>query len=59
MSARGHEVRLTAGVGVASLTELESSEDPVANLLAFADARMYRAKTSGRSRMCFVDLPLK
>jgi two-component system cell cycle response regulator len=59
MSARGHEVRLTASIGVASLTELESKEDPVANLLALADARMYRAKTSGKNRLCFVDLPLR
>ena len=53
MSARGREVRITTSIGVASLAEVGASDDePVAALLAMADARMYEAKASGGNRVC-------
>jgi diguanylate cyclase (GGDEF)-like protein len=55
MSARGRDVRITASIGVASLGELEPKDDPVAQLLSLADARMYTAKRSGKNRVCLVD----
>jgi diguanylate cyclase (GGDEF)-like protein len=55
MAARGREVHITASVGVASLSEVEASDDPSAALLAVADARMYGAKQMGRNRVCRVD----
>jgi two-component system cell cycle response regulator len=57
LSARGQAVPITASIGVASLTELAASDEPVAALLAGADARMYAAKTLGRNRVCTVDPP--
>jgi diguanylate cyclase (GGDEF)-like protein len=56
MSARGREVRITSSIGVASAEELEPTDDPVAALLAVADARMYTAKVSGRDRVCATDV---
>jgi diguanylate cyclase (GGDEF)-like protein len=56
MGARGRDVRITASIGVASLEELPPNDDPVAALVAAADARMYRAKVTGRNRVCAVDL---
>ena len=50
MSARGHEVRITTSIGVASLGELAANTEPAA-LLALADARMYSAKASGRNKV--------
>jgi two-component system cell cycle response regulator len=55
MAARGRDVHITASVGVASLSEVEASDDPLAALLAAADARMYGAKEMGRNRVCAVD----
>jgi diguanylate cyclase (GGDEF)-like protein len=52
MRARGTEVRITTSIGVASLSELTSSDDPVTSLLAMADSRMYGAKGSGRNKVC-------
>jgi diguanylate cyclase (GGDEF)-like protein len=57
MSARGHEVRITASIGLASLSDLEDSDAPAAALLALADARMYSAKAAGKNRVCSVDSP--
>jgi len=57
MSARGHEVRITTSIGVASLSELTSDEEPVAALLAMADSRMYGAKESGRNKVCAAHIP--
>ncbi|HEY5148079.1 MAG TPA: GGDEF domain-containing protein [Polyangiaceae bacterium] len=54
MSARGRQVRITASIGVASLAELAANDEPAA-LLAAADARMYRAKESGKNRVCDAD----
>jgi two-component system, cell cycle response regulator len=54
MSAQGRDVHVTASIGLASLAELAESDDPVAALLALADARMYGAKVSGRNRVCMV-----
>jgi two-component system cell cycle response regulator len=51
MSAGGREVQITTSIGVASLTEVPPSDEPVATLLALADARMYGAKASGRNRV--------
>jgi diguanylate cyclase (GGDEF)-like protein len=52
LSAGGREVRITTSIGVASLTELSASDEPVATLFAIADARMYGAKASGKNRVC-------
>jgi two-component system cell cycle response regulator len=57
MSARGHEVRITSSIGVASFSELSSDEDPVTALLALADSRMYGAKESGRNKVCAAFIP--
>jgi diguanylate cyclase (GGDEF)-like protein len=57
MSARGLEVRVTASIGLASLGEIEASDDPVGALFALADARVYGAKVSGRNRVCTVSPP--
>jgi two-component system cell cycle response regulator len=54
MSARGREVHITASIGLASLSELETNDEPVAALFARADARMYGAKASGRNQVCSV-----
>jgi two-component system cell cycle response regulator len=51
MSARGLAVPVTTSIGVASLVELEASDQPVAALLAMADARMYGAKALGGNRV--------
>ena len=55
MSAHGHDVKITASIGLASLGELEGGDEPVAALLSLADARMYRAKASGKNQVCFID----
>jgi two-component system cell cycle response regulator len=52
MSAQGREVGITTSIGVASLSELATDEEPVAGLLAMADARMYGAKESGKNKVC-------
>jgi diguanylate cyclase (GGDEF)-like protein len=52
LSARGHDVRITASIGIATLAEVDASEEPVTALLALADARMYCAKKSGKNRVC-------
>jgi diguanylate cyclase (GGDEF)-like protein len=58
MRADGQLVRTTASIGVASLSELDTHDDPVAALLALADARMYAAKAAGRNRVCAIDATL-
>ncbi|HEX3344914.1 MAG TPA: GGDEF domain-containing protein [Polyangiaceae bacterium] len=58
MSARGRDVRITASIGVASLGELGANDDPAA-LLATADGRMYRAKETGKNRVCQTDVVTK
>jgi diguanylate cyclase (GGDEF)-like protein len=52
LSARGQKLQITTSIGVASLTEVAESDDPVAALLSVADARMYGAKASGRNQVC-------
>jgi diguanylate cyclase (GGDEF)-like protein len=61
MSARGRDVRITASVGVGSLSQIDATDDPVGALLFLADARMYEAKASrtgsvGRPRGSFGEL---
>jgi two-component system, cell cycle response regulator len=51
LSARGEEVPLTLSIGVASLVEIETSDEPVAALLGLADYRLYGAKAAGRNRV--------
>ncbi|HEY3822374.1 MAG TPA: GGDEF domain-containing protein [Polyangiaceae bacterium] len=58
MSARGREVRITASIGVASLTEVAVNDEPAA-LLATADMRMYRAKELGKNRVSSVEAVTK
>jgi two-component system, cell cycle response regulator len=57
MSARGLEVHITASIGVASLAEVGTTDDPTAALLALADKRMYGAKAAGKNRVCATDRP--
>jgi two-component system cell cycle response regulator len=52
VDARGSAIRITASIGVASLAEFESNDEPAVALLAAADARMYQAKASGRNFVC-------
>jgi diguanylate cyclase (GGDEF)-like protein len=52
MMARGREVRITTSIGIASLSEVAPDDEPAGALLAMADARMYRAKTSGKNKVC-------
>lgn len=54
MSARGQHVGITLSVGVASLGEVNSADDPIAALFALADARLRGAKAAGRNRVCSV-----
>jgi diguanylate cyclase (GGDEF)-like protein len=56
MSARGRDVRITASIGVASLAEVDPTDDPVARMLFLADARMYSAKRSGKNCVRLVDV---
>ena len=51
LHAGGREVHVTASIGVASLSELETGDDPVAVLLSVADGRMCRAKAAGKNRV--------
>jgi len=57
LSAGGRELRITTSIGVASLTELTANDEPVATLIAVADARMYDAKASGRNKVCTASAP--
>ena len=57
LSAGGHDVPITASIGLAALRELDGSEEPAAALIALADARMYGAKASGRNRVCTSSAP--
>ncbi len=52
MSARGQNARITLSVGGAALSEVPSTGDSGAALIALADSRLYEAKASGRNRMC-------
>jgi diguanylate cyclase (GGDEF)-like protein len=47
--AGGHEVRVTASIGVATMT-VEQPYSDVAALVAAADGALYRAKRGGRNR---------
>jgi diguanylate cyclase (GGDEF)-like protein len=57
MSARGGTVHITASIGMASLEEVASSDEPMRELLGLADERMYFAKATGRNRVCTSTLP--
>ncbi len=57
MSARGGTVHITASIGMASLAEVAWSDEPVSELLALADERMYAAKSTGRNRVCTSTVP--
>jgi two-component system cell cycle response regulator len=57
LSARGHDVRITASIGIATLAEVDASDEPVTALLSLADSRMYCAKKSGKNRVCFSSPP--
>jgi diguanylate cyclase (GGDEF)-like protein len=51
LRASGREVRVTASIGIASLSELAVGDDPVAVLLSVADSRMCRAKAAGKNQV--------
>jgi diguanylate cyclase (GGDEF)-like protein len=53
VAAREMSLRVTASIGVASLSELGPTAGPN-ELLALADGRLYRAKIGGRNRVCAV-----
>jgi diguanylate cyclase (GGDEF)-like protein len=59
MTAGSRDVRVTASIGVASLSEIVAGGEPVGALLALADARMYAAKASGKNRVCTVRSTLR
>jgi two-component system cell cycle response regulator len=52
-AAGGQRVRMTMSVGVASLLEVEPTDEPALALLALADERMYRAKRSRENGQFF------
>jgi len=52
LGARGGTVRITASIGMASLAEVASSNEPVGAILSLADERMYAAKSTGGNRVC-------
>jgi hypothetical protein len=52
MGAGGKEVPLSLSIGFASLSDLESGDDVPLALIAAADARLDRAKSSGRNSVC-------
>jgi two-component system cell cycle response regulator len=47
----GHLFRVTMSAGLAAFSELDAAAAP-ASLVALADQRLYRAKHSGRDRVC-------
>lgn len=49
---RGNTFRLTASAGVAASSEFASDDVTADNLIALADRRLYRAKRTGRDRVC-------
>jgi two-component system cell cycle response regulator len=55
LSARGREVRVTVSVGVATLEELQPSDDLAASLLPAARARMRGARLAGGNLVSGVD----
>lgn len=50
MSAQGQSVSIALSIGVASLSEVGASDEPIAALLALADSRLVAAKAAGRNR---------
>jgi diguanylate cyclase (GGDEF)-like protein len=52
LGARGESASVAVSIGAATLSEVTPAEDAPAALLELADRRMYRAKTSGRNRVC-------
>jgi diguanylate cyclase (GGDEF)-like protein/PAS domain S-box-containing protein len=50
--AAGQPIRVTASIGVATITRAESEFDQI---LTHADRALYKAKHSGRNRVCFAD----
>ena len=50
--AGGTPASITVSVGLASLSEIEPSDQPSAAILELADHRLYEAKEHGRNRVC-------
>jgi diguanylate cyclase (GGDEF)-like protein len=55
LSAKGAEVQVTVSVGVAALSEVGESDEPIRALCALSDERLYVAKMAGRNRVCAAD----
>jgi diguanylate cyclase (GGDEF)-like protein len=52
IGVRDGNARITASIGGAILSEIDVLDEPIAALLALADARMYEAKALGKNRVC-------
>jgi diguanylate cyclase (GGDEF)-like protein len=52
IASGGDVIRVTVSIGIASMSELPSGQQDAEALMRLADERLYKAKTSGRNRVC-------